>query len=96
MVVNHYYALPPGQMTGVETLSCELAELNQAITHVFCPAGGGGMCVGVARGYLSLRDDGLIPNVPAVHCVQPEGNDTISSRLRDGLDRACNVECTSQ
>ncbi len=90
------YVFSPEGMCGVETLSFELAEQLQGIQHVFCPAGGGGMCVGVARGFDTLVQNQRLDCSPAVHCVQPEGNDTISSRLRDGFDRAQNVECTSQ
>jgi threonine synthase len=90
------YVFSPEGMRGVETLSFELAEQTDQIDHVFCPAGGGGMCVGVARGFGVLVQEGRLAHSPAVHCVQPEGNDTIATRLREGNDRAKNVECTSQ
>jgi len=90
------YVFSPEGMSGVETLSCELSDQCDSIEHVFCPAGGGGMCVGVARGFQTLVATGDLSATPAVHCVQPEGNDTIASRLRNGNDRATNVNCTSQ
>lgn len=90
------YVFSPEGMCGVETMSFELAEQLPGLRHVFCPAGGGGMCVGVARGFATLLQHGQLTQSPAVHCVQPEGNDTIASRLRDGSDRAKNVECTSR
>jgi len=89
------YVFSPEGMSGVETLSFELAEQNDQIDHVFCPAGGGGMCVGVARGFQTLVKERRLSRPPAVHCVQPEGNDTIATRLREGMDRAKNVECSS-
>ena len=89
------YVFSSEGMSGVETLSFELAEQTQQIDHVFCPAGGGGMCVGVARGFATLVREGQLDRSPAVHCVQPVGNDTIATRLREGNDRARNVECTS-
>ncbi len=89
------YVFSPEGMSGVETLSFELAEQAEQLDHVFCPAGGGGMCVGVARGFETLAKEGRMQRSPAVHCVQPEGNDTIATRLREGNDRAKNVECTS-
>lgn len=90
------YVFSPEGMCGVETLSFELAEQLPEVQHVFCPAGGGGMCVGVARGFATLMQQDQLSSGPAVHCVQPEGNDTIASRLRAGNDRAKNVECTSK
>ena len=90
------YVFSPQGMCGVETLSFELAEQLNNIQHVFCPAGGGGLAAGVARGFAALVEQKDIPGCPAVHCVQPEGNDTISTRLRDGSDRAQKVQSTSR
>ena len=42
-------------MSGVQTISYELAEqageIGVALDHVFCPAGGGGLTLAVARGF---------------------------------------------
>ena len=66
-------------MCGVETIAHELDdELAGEIDHVFLPAGGGGLCLAVARGFDQCQA------IPAIHCVQPEGNDTIAGSLRDG------------
>jgi len=44
------YATSPFGMTGCETIAWELAEqLPAGIDHVFCPAGGGGLCLAIAR-----------------------------------------------
>ncbi len=81
------YAFSPEGMRGVESLGRELAEQLPSLRHVFCPAGGGGLTLAVARG---LRATG---GTAAVHCVQPGGNDTIASALRAGADKALSVAC---
>lgn len=85
------YAYSPSGMAGVETISHELAvQLPDGIDQVFSPSGGGGLTLAVARGFAA----GQVR--PAVHCVQPEGNDTIAGPLRAGQDRARSVMCTSK
>ena len=94
--VSSYIYSPKG-MSGCETVSLELAEQTGGkLDHVFCPAGGGGLCVAVARGFAALEKHGQQYKSPAVECVQPEGNDTMASPLREGLDRAREVECTTR
>ncbi|MCH2203596.1 MAG: pyridoxal-phosphate dependent enzyme [Fuerstiella sp.] len=90
------YVFSPEGMSGVETLGLELAEQLEGLQHVFCPAGGGGMCVGVARGFATRDRHDPLDQCPAVHCVQPEGNDTIATRLRGGFGRATDVESASK
>lgn len=88
------YKLSPLGMAGVQTIAYELAE-NGTFDDVFVPAGGGGLTLAVARGYhAAAREAGC--TIPRIHCAQPEGNDTIASPLRDGLDVARAVECTSR
>ncbi len=71
------YCYSPGGMTGVETISAELAaQLPAGIDHVFVPAGGGGLTLAVARGFDRAPSSF---SRPGIHCVQPEGNDTIAS-----------------
>lgn len=84
------YRWSPLGMQGVQSIAYELQTQfpNQAC-HVFCPAGGGGLTLAVALGFQPLRT-----NV-AVHCVQPEGNDTIAGPLRHGRSEARDVSCTS-
>lgn len=84
------YAYSPLGMAGVESIAFELAEQADEINHVFCPAGGGGLTLAVARGFAKLGHQ------TAVHCVQPAGNDTIAGPLRTGCDRAQAVTCTSR
>jgi len=90
------YTYSPNGMTGVETIAYELAEQLAAIDHVYCPAGGGGLCVAVARGFgtAAARNHGT--SRPAVHCVQPIGNDTIAGPLREGKVQAQAVDCQSE
>lgn len=99
MQVSSYIYSPAG-MTGVETISHELSEqaaqLSQTIDRVFCQAGGGGLCVAVARGFASLVSVGQLEQSPAVDCVQPEGNDTMAGPLRNGAARAQECICTTK
>jgi threonine synthase len=93
--VSAFVFSAPG-MSGVQTISYELAEqCEHPVAHVFCPAGGGGMCVAVARGFRKLQQLGRLSEIPQVHCAQPEGNDTIVTPLRNGLERARSVACTT-
>ena len=73
------YRYCPSAMRGVETLGLEI--LNSSIpkvNHIFSPAGGGGLTLAVTKGVL------LWGKNTKVHCVQPEGNDTVASPLRNG------------
>lgn len=91
------YAWSPVGMSGVESISMELAgQALEPIRQVFCPAGGGGLTLAVARGFGRWAERHPRFSLPAVHCVQPEGNDTIATPLRDGQDRARSVECTTR
>ena len=73
----------PLAMEAVQTISYELAEqLPQSLDHVFCPTAGGGLSLAVARGFDRTNAN------PAVHCVQPRGNNTIAGPLRYGKARA--------
>jgi len=87
----------PAGMSGVQSVSFELAEqATSPIQHVFCPAGGGGLCVAAARGFQSLVESGELSVSPAIHCVQPEGNNTIAGPLREGLAVARSAVCTTR
>ncbi len=91
------FVYSPAGMSGVQTVAFELAEQSDTpIDHVFCPAGGGGLCVAMARGFRQLVNKGKLQKSPAVECVQPEGNDTISGPLREGATEAREVVCTTK
>ena len=80
-------------MAGVKTIAYDLAEQAEApFEHVFVPAGGGGLTLAVACGFAELPGR---PG-PRVECVQPEGNDTIATPLRQQLDRARDVHGTTR
>jgi threonine synthase len=91
------YRYSPAGMAGVETLAFELAEqLPERLDHVFCPAGGGGMTLAVARGFQRLRSHANDARRVAVECVQPEGNNTIAGPLAHGKARACPTTSTTK
>lgn len=90
------YSYSPAGMSGVETIAFELNEQLASIDHVFCPAGGGGLCVAVARGFSTLAAADPRAPQPAIHCVQPTGNDTIATPLREGQHRARAVDCRTE
>ena len=95
------FAFSPVGMSGVKSLSYELDEQateidRRAWDHVFCMAGGGGLTLAVSLGFEQLHDAGQLVTVPRVECVQPEGNNTIAGPLRDGLNVARAVQCTSR
>lgn len=93
------YRYSPVGMSGVETIAHELAAQAEArgvaIDHVFVEAGGGGLTLAMARGFRWLVDAGRLPRMPAIHCVQPDGNDTIAGPLRMNAARARPVACTT-
>jgi threonine synthase len=86
------YSVSPHGMRGVETIAHELdEELDSRIDHVFLPSGGGGLCLAVARGFDHCQAS------PAIHCVQPEGNNTIAGPLREGRDHGRRADpCTTK
>ncbi len=49
------------------------------------------MTLAVCRGFQA----GAEPSTVAVHCVQPAGNDTIATPLREGLETARAVACAT-
>lgn len=82
----------PTGMSGVESIGTELIsqglEQDLFLEHVFCCAGGGGLTLAVARGLESESQRRNLTARPRVHCVQPEGNNTISGPLRAGKTSA--------
>jgi threonine synthase len=90
------YTYSPIGMTGVQTIAYELAEQEPELDHVFAPAGGGGLCVALARGFAQLVERGTLRRRPAVEVVQPVGNDTIATPLAAGQERARDVTATTK
>jgi threonine synthase len=94
--ISAYHYSPVG-MTGVQSIAYELAEqAGGRIDHIFCPAGGGGLTLAVARGFELLVRRKDWDAVPRIECVQPTGNNTIAGPLRAGGDHAQSVLCTSR
>jgi threonine synthase len=87
----------PAGMSGVYSIGHELAEQGEAPwDHVFCMAGGGGLVLATAVGLEQAQSAGKIARMPRVECVQPIGNDTMASALRQGKDRSHTITCTSK
>lgn len=81
--VSAYLYCAEGMM-GVQTIMYEILDQINA-DHVFCPAGGGGLTLAMAKGAIEFSIQNGLNKMPKVHCVQPEGNDTMASALRNGL-----------
>ena len=90
------YKFSPIGMTGVQSIAFELEEQLQTINHIFCPAGGGGLTLSVARGFEILLKLNKIEHFPRIHCVQPIGNDTMASAIRKGLNGGKEVQCETE
>lgn len=96
MQISAFVYSPEG-MSGVKTMAFELADqFNGTLDHIFCPAGGGGLCVAMSQGFQQLQSMGKIDVLPRVECVQPEGNNTIAGPLRDGDSKAQSIACTTK
>lgn len=76
------YAYCKEGMQGVQTIAYEILDDIEA-DHIFVPAGGGGLTLAIAKGVMVYKEKEL-SKMPKVHCVQPEGNDTIAGALRRG------------
>ncbi len=91
------YRYSPRGMTGVQTIGLELpAQVDQPIDHVFCPAGGCGAAVAIARGFRWLAVHRGLSRVPRIEIVQPRGNDTIASALRRGDSEGREIVCETK
>jgi len=77
----------PLGMQGVQTIAYEIADELAEVDQVFVPAGGGGLTFAIAKGFEVWSNVGLF-RTPKVNCVQPTGNDTIASAIRNKMDRA--------
>lgn len=86
------YQYSPLGMSGVQTIAYEIAEEMSLFTgHVFSPSGGGGLTLAVAKGFRIWKEYHTGFLIPKVHCVQPEGNNTIAGPLKKGEDSARNI-----
>lgn len=90
------YRFSPIGMAGIETIAFEIAEsMDNQTQHVFSPAGGGGLTLALLKGFNVWQDLNPDYKIPRVHCVQPEGNDTIAGALRGGLSGAKEISSST-
>ena len=83
------YTYSPQGMSGVETIALELAEnIPGQFCHVFSPSGGGGLTLAVGKGFVKWKNHHPDFIIPRLHCVQPNGNNTIAGPLRMRKDKA--------
>ena len=90
------YKYSPMGMAGVQSIAFELEEQLKTIDHIFCPAGGGGLTLSIARGFENLLKLKKIEHFPKIHCVQPLGNDTMASAIRKELNGGKEVQCKTE
>lgn len=89
------YAICPEPMEGIKTISYELHDDAPTTADIFVPVGGGGLHVAIARGYDDLRRADISLRGPRIHAVQPSGNDTVATPLRNGEEFARPVETST-
>jgi len=90
------YCYSPIGMQGVQTIAFEIAEEQPEIRHCFVPAGGGGLFHSIQLGYETYEKMNVGFESPLLHVVQPKGNDTIASALKDKrLNIQPLAKCTS-
>ena len=79
------YQFSEKAMAGVQTIAYEIADqLKPPPAHVFSPAGGGGLTLALGKGFSIYKEKYPQFERPKLHCVQPEGNNTIAGSLRSG------------
>ncbi len=95
LVISAFKYSPKG-MQGVKTIAYEIVEqLGGVPEQVFVPAGGGGLLCGVWRGFVDLKECGLINELPRMNVVQPELNNTVVSALRAGRETPDKINTTT-
>jgi threonine synthase len=86
--ITAYHYNPEG-MAGAEAIGQEIVRQGD-FTHVYVPAGGGGLLVAVARGMLASASTS-----PQLVCVQPEGCDPIVRCLDEVIPHPHIGSCTT-
>jgi threonine synthase len=90
------YSHSPVGMAGVQTIAYEIAEaMTDGDVHIFSPAGGGGLTCAILQGFGTWKKNHPQFRLPKIHCVQPIGNDTIASALRNGLSKAIEIHAST-
>lgn len=86
------YSYSPLGMAGVQGIAFEIAEaLPDENIQVFSPAGGGGLTLSITEGFRIWKENNAAFMQPKVHCVQPEGNNTIAGPLSEGVESAIGI-----
>ncbi len=90
-------ALNPFTIEGKKTLALELAAdlAPETPDVVVVPAGDGVIAAGVAKGFDDLVAAGLIPRLPRLVLVQPEGSPALVRALNSGAPTAATVAAAS-
>ncbi len=85
---NRNTGLNPFTVEGKKTVALEIAlALSPEIPDVvLVPTGDGVIISGMAKGFADVRDAGLVPRVPRLVAVQPEGAAGIVAALRQDAD----------
>lgn len=85
---NRNTALNPFTIEGKKTAGLEMArQLSPDVADaVLVPTGDGVIIAGVAKGFADLYRAGLVPSVPRLIAVQPEGSAGIAHALRTGAE----------
>ena len=83
---NRNTALNPYTLEGKKTAALEIAQdmAPEGPDAVVVPTGDGVIVSGVAKGFGDLVKAGLLPRIPRLIAVQPEGSGPIARALRSG------------
>ena len=77
----------PFRVEGYKTIAYELAE-SAELDYVLVPTSSGGLFRGIYKGFLELKESGLIDKIPEMVAVQAEGCSPIcSSYPQDKIER---------
>jgi threonine synthase len=86
-------SLNPYRLEGQKTVAFELMEqFNWSVPdHVVVPGGNLGNCSALGKGFLELRDLGLITKVPKISVIQAVGANALvrTMREKDGKELVC-------
>lgn len=86
-----YFAnsVDPLRIEGYKTTAYEifLALGRRAPRYVFVPVSSGGNLVGILKGFLDLKEEGWVPEVPIFVGVQAEGCAPLARAFREGKEK---------
>ena len=84
--INRNTAYNPMTIEGKKSISIELFEQmgRKVPDAVYVPVGDGCIIAGVIKGFMDLRDAGLIDKLPKVICCQSDKSDAITRAFEDG------------